>query len=558
MWHIARHSIVEGMRIAIKKAKEDGVLPLDTVLDITVEHPQNPQNGDFATSLPLRLARATSIQPLELAQQLIKYIPETQEVQRVWVAPPGFINFLLSEDWLKAQVDVIRETGKEYGTVNLGSGQRVMVEYVSINPTGPLHHGHAWGAVLGSTLVNVLIASGYSVTAEYYVNDAGSQMESFYRSLYVRYLQALGQEAQLAQDGYQGAYIIDTVEKIISEDGDRFLNMAYQEAVAELGKVGLGKMVDLINIDLENIGVKFDVWFKERDLYDNGEYDDVMEILRQAGFLIEREGALWFASTSLGEDKDNVIVRSNGTPTYFASDIAYHHNKFIKRGFPTVINIVGADHQGHVSRMKAAVSALGIDPKRLKFIITQMVSLKRGTETVKASKRSGEFITLRELIEEVGSDACRYFFLSRTPDSQMSFDLELAKKQSSENPVYYVQYAHARISGILRNAREMGIEWNQGDVSLLKDPNELALLRKMVYLPELVESMARLLEPHHLPHYSLELATAFHWFYENCRVISSISSDSELTLARLKLVEAAQIVLAKVLHIMGMGAPQEM
>jgi arginyl-tRNA synthetase len=315
-------------------------------------------------------------------------------------------------------------------------------------------------------------------------------------------------------------------------------------------------MLEAIADDLKAIGVTFDNWFRERDLYRAGEYDATMEALRKGGFLVEREGALWFASTSLGEDKDNVVTRSSGAPTYFASDIAYHYNKFSKRGFQKVIDIWGADHQGHVARMKAAASALGIDPQRLVIIISQMVTLKRGDEVVRASKRTGEFITLRELVDEVGADACRYFFLSRTPETQMDFDLELAKQESSENPVYYVQYAHARIAGILRHAREQDIAWDDGDVSLLADPNELALLRKMALLPELVANMSQNLEPHHLPHYALELATAFHWFYERCRVLNQ--PDANLTRARLKLVEAARIVLAGTLGLMGMSAPETM
>ena len=317
-------------------------------------------------------------------------------------------------------------------------------------------------------------------------------------------------------------------------------------------------MVGLIKDDLSHVRVEFDNWFNEERLYADGDYETAMGIIRDGGYVSEREGARWFNSTALGEDKDNVIVRSTGTPTYFAADIAYHHNKFVKRGYDRAINIWGADHQGHVPRMKAALSALGVEPQRLTIMIAQMVSLKRGQELVKASKRAGEFVTLRELVDEVGADACRYFFLARTPESQMEFDLELAKKQSTDNPVYYIQYGHARIAGILANAREKGIDWSEGDVGLLKDPSELALIRKMLLLPELVESISRNLEPHHLPHYATEVATAFHWFYENCRVLSSDPADYPMTLARLKLVEAAQIVLSKTLDLMGMEAPDRM
>ena len=325
-----------------------------------------------------------------------------------------------------------------------------------------------------------------------------------------------------------------------------------------MGSIAREMMVRLIREDLQHIGVEFDSWFSEGSLYQSGEYDKVIDILRREGYVSEREGAQWFTSTALGDDKDNVIIRSTGVPTYFASDIAYHYDKFIERGYDRAINIWGADHQGHVARMNAAVAALGVEPQRLTTMISQMVTLKRGQEVVRASKRTGEFITLRELVDEVGADACRYFFLARTPSTQMEFDLELAKKESSENPVYYVQYGHARIAAILNNARERGIDWSEGDTSLLVQPSEVALIRKMVLLPELVESMARTLEPHHLPHYSLELATAFHWFYENCRVLSNDPADYPVTLARLKLVEAARIVLSRVLYLMGMSAPESM
>ena len=334
--------------------------------------------------------------------------------------------------------------------------------------------------------------------------------------------------------------------------------MREDEAVREIGDLARGKMVDLIRGDLGKIGVEFDNWFSERTLYTSGEYDGALGQLREQGYLSQREDALWFNSTMLGDEKDNVVVRSSGEPTYFASDIAYHHNKFIGRGFNTVVNIWGADHQGHVPRMKAAVEGLGIDPNRLTILLAQMVTLKRGSEVVRASKRTGEFVTLRELADEVGSDACRFFFLSRTPSTQMEFDLELAKRESSENPVYYVQYAHARNAGILNLAHERNIDWSRGEVALLTHPSELFLIRSMLRLPELVQQMAQNLEPHHLTHFTMELATAFHGFYENCRVISANPEDAEMSLARLKLVESAQIVFRRSLELMGMHAPERM
>jgi arginyl-tRNA synthetase len=495
---------------------------------------------------------------LDLANTLVGRIPDGTPIDRVEAAPPGFINFYLQDRWLQEQVDVVRQAGAGYGQVDVGNNSRVMVEFVSVNPTGPVHVGHTRGAVLGSALANILEAAGYDVTREYYVNDAGNQMEAFYRSLLARYKENLGVSAEMPPNGYMGEYISDLAKEIAGEEGRRFLDEAEDQAIRDIGDIGREKMVKLIREDLSEIGVEFDNWFSERSLFGQGEYDSAMELLREKEFLSQREDALWFNSTMLGDDKDNVVVRSSGEPTYFASDIAYHYNKFVGRGFDTVVNIWGADHQGHVPRMKAAVEALGIDPERLTILISQMVTLKQRNEVVKASKRTGDFVTLRELADEVGGDACRFFFLARTPSTQMEFDLDLAKKESSENPVYYVQYAHARNAGILSLARSRGIDWSQGDVGLLNDPSELGLIRAMLRLPELVGQMARSLEPHHLPHYTTELATAFHWFYENCRVISANAEDNDITLARLKLVESAQIVFRRSLELMGMGAPERM
>ena len=565
---MSRTPVIESIRQlvaqAVDTARNDGVLRVETMPDIRIEHPGNPEHGDFATNLPLRLARATRINPLELAQALVARIPGSEPVETVEVAPPGFINFRLKDSWLQSQVEAVRQAGDSYGKVNSAANRRVMVEFVSVNPTGPVHVGHTRGAVLGSALANVLEAAGCEVTREYYVNDAGSQMEAFYRSVLARYRQSFGQDAAMPPNGYMGDYIADLAQEIADAEGDRFLTQPEDQAIREIGDLSREKMVGLIREDLSKIGVEFDNWFSERTLFApavgsvQSEYDEALGQLRKQGYLSQREDALWFNSTMLGDEKDNVVVRSSGEPTYFASDIAYHHNKFVVRKFDSVVNIWGADHQGHVPRMKAAVEGLGIDPDRLTILIAQMVTLKRGNEVVRASKRTGEFVTLRELAEEVGDDACRFFFLSRTPSTQMEFDLELAKKESSENPVYYVQYAHARNAGILSLARERNIDWSRGDVSLLSDPSELTLVRAMIRLPELVQLMAENLEPHHLAHFTMELATAFHGFYENCRVISANPEDSDVTLARLKLVESAQIVFRRCLELMGMNAPERM
>ena len=550
-----KQKLAELLEQAAKEAQAKGLLPSVALPEITLEHPQNPEHGDYASSLPLKMGRAARTNPLTIAQTLADLLPQIQEVERVSVAAPGFINFFLTNTWLTKQVEEILSAAETYGNIDIGDGSRVQLEFVSVNPTGPIHVGHGRGAVLGSALANILSAAGYAVEKEYYVNDAGNQMDIFYRSLYCRYLQALGKESEMPPNGYQGSYPIELAQEIISEKGDSLLALSAEEAILELGKIGLHKALADIRFDLESLGVSFDIWFSERSLFENSQFERSMALLREGGHIEEREGAQWFVSTALGEDKDNVLVRSNGVPTYFASDVAYHYNKFMERGFDRVINIWGADHQGHVSRMKAVISALGIDPERLGIIISQMVTLRRGETLIKASKRTGELITLRELVDEVGADACRFFFLSRSADSQMDFDLELAKRESADNPVYYVQYAHARIASIQNLAQKRNIDCSRGDVALLTTDAELNLIRKMLLLPELIELAAQNLEPHHLPYFAQELATAFHSFYKQCRVVSD---DERMTWARLKLVNAAQTVLAKTLGLMGMNAPERM
>jgi arginyl-tRNA synthetase len=550
-----KYKIARLLEQAAKAAQVEGLLPAIALPEVIVEHPQNPEHGDYASSLPLKLAKAARMDPLAIARILANLLTETREVERVSVAAPGFLNFFLTDKWLAEQVEEILSAGKDYGNLALGKGTKIQIEFVSVNPTGPIHVGHGRGAVLGSTLANVLRAAGYAVEREYYVNDAGNQMDAFFRSLYCRYLQALGKECEMPADGYQGYYPVELAKKIVAEKKKAFLNVPAEQAVQEIGKFALPRVIADIKADLELLGVSFDVWFSERTLFEKGQYEQAIALLRKSSYIEEREGAQWFVSTALGEDKDNVLVRTNGAPTYFASDVAYHYNKFLERGFDQVIDIWGADHQGHVSRMKAVVSALGIKPERLKIIISQMVTLRRGETLIKLSKRTGELITLRELVEEVGADACRFFFLSRSADSQMDFDLELAKKESADNPVYYVQYAHARIASILRLAQEQKIDYSQGDVGLLTHEAELDLIRKMVSLPEIIELAAQKLEPHHLPYFAQDFATSFHAFYKQCRVVSE---DKALTGARLKLVKATQIILAKTLGLMGMTAPERM
>jgi len=553
-----KRSLIDLLIQAAREAQESGSLPPVTLPEVTIEHPQKPEHGDYAASLPLKMARSTGVNPLNIANEVAQRIVPGPDISSITVAPPGYINFTFDDSWLAQQVKAILETDQAYGNISLGENSRVQLEFVSVNPTGPLHVGHGRGAILGSTLANVLTAAGFQVEKEYYVNDAGNQVDAFYRSLYARYKQSSGVDAEMPTEGYFGSYMVDLAQEIIGEEGDRFLKMPAEDTTSQLGQIGLAKMIEQIKADLELLGVSFDIWFSEQSLFSNGQYQKVMKLLEERGYIAQKEGATWFVSTALGDSKDNVVVRGDGSPTYFASDIAYHYNKFLERNFDKVIDIWGADHQGHISRMKAVISALGIDPGQLEVIISQMVTLRRGGELVRVSKRSGELITLREVVEEVGVDACRFFFLSRSADSQMDFDMELAKKESADNPVYYVQYAHARIASILRLAQERQIDYQDGDVSLLTTEPELTLIRKMMLLPEIVETIAVTLQPHHLTYYAQDLATAFHSFYKQCRVVSQYAKDEAITKARLKLVEAAKLVLARTLNLMGMTAPEQM
>jgi len=552
---MVRQTLTDSLRNAILQAQESGEIAFTTLPDIQIERPQDPAHGDFASGIALRLARSVRMNPLQLAHIIVKRLQPIEAIESVSVAAPGFINFTLRRQWLAELVEKILAAPDRYGSLTMGEGAKVQIEFVSANPTGPLHVGHGRGAVLGSTLANVLAAAGYSVSREYYLNDMGNQIRTFAKSLHARYLQLLGDKAEVPTDGYMGDYVVDLARRIVETHGTRFRDMCEDEGITAIGDIGTSILTDGIRRDLESLNVEFDEWFSEKSLHTSGEYDRVITLLREGGYVVERDNAVWFESSVLGEDKDNVLVRSDGSPTYFASDVAYHYDKFIRRGFSRVIDIWGADHQGHIPRMKAVVKSFGIDPEQLMVLTCQLVTLRRGEEIVRASKRSGDVVALQELVDEVGADACRYNFLSRSADSQMDFDIELATKQSAENPVYYVQYAHARIASILKGAAERGLTDEKADISLLQDEAEYALLRVLSRLPEVVEDVARSLEPHHLVYYAQELATAFHAFYKQCRVLSD---DPCLTQTRLALVKAAKAVLARTLGLMGMSSPDQM
>jgi arginyl-tRNA synthetase len=550
-----RQEIADLVDSAARAAQTAGDIPAVLLPEAVVERPARPEHGDYASSLPLRLARAARQNPISLAETIARGIKSHPAVGEVTVAPPGFVNIRLADSWLAGQVDSILNQGTRFGGSELGGGRKVQIEFVSANPTGPLHVGNGRWASIGDSLSRVLAAAGYNVEKEYLVNDQFTQVDNFAATVLARYKQLYGQDVEIPEDGYPGEYVIELAKKVREQFGDRYL----KEAVAphELKRFAVDSMIAMIRDDLAVMNVNYDVWFFESSLYEgDGCYNEAMQRLRDQGAVVEKEGAVWLNSSALGEDRDNVLIRSTGMPTYFASDIAYHYDKFFRRGFDQVIDIWGADHQGHVSRVKTAVQALGVEEGRLEILIGQLVALRRDGQAVRLSKRAGEIITLREVVDEVGADACRFFFLQRSADSQMEFDIDLAKRQSNENPVYYVQYAHARIAGILTRATEAGLSPDKGDVSLLTHPAELALIRKMLLLPELVESIAEAREPHHLPHYALELATAFHDFYERCQVINH--EEQNLTAARLRLCAAAKIVLGRSLDLMGMSAPERM
>jgi arginyl-tRNA synthetase len=473
-------------------------------------------------------------------------------VSRAEVAGPGFINFYLDPAWYCQVLPEVEAQDERYGCSDLGGGARVQVEFVSANPTGLLHMGNARGAALGDTLANVLAAAGYDVQREFYINDAGNQIEVFGRSLEAHYLQLLGQDVPFPDDGYPGKDLLESMKILVGQIGDKYLGIDPLLRRELLVKFALKEKLFQMERDLADFRVHYDNWFSEQTLHDDGEIERVLKELQANGYLYEDEGALWFRSTLFGDEKDEVLVRSNGIPTYFAGDIAYHRNKF-QRGFDRVINIWGADHHGHVARLKGAMEALGINQSRIQVILMQLVRLFKGGEPVRMSKRTGEYVTLRDLMDEVGADVARYMFVMRGADSQLDFDLDLAKEQSSENPVYYVQYAHARICSILRQAGAPPVA--QVDCRLLSDPAELALIQKIAEFPDEIAYAALHQEPHRLAFYANELATLFHGFYTTCRVLSD---QPDLSQARLALINACRITLRNTLRLVGVTTPEKM
>ncbi|WP_449602787.1 arginine--tRNA ligase [Paenibacillus sp. Marseille-Q9583] len=535
-----------------------GIVAPEEVPDIVLEVPRDKAHGDLATNAAMQLTKIAKRNPRQIAEAIIEHLDTSSaSIEKAEIAGPGFINFMLSKNYLYPIISLVAEQGDDYGRINIGQGQKVEMEFVSANPTGSLHLGHARGAAVGDALCNVLDYAGYQVTREYYINDAGNQVVNLCKSIETRYLQELGQEAEMPEDGYHGEDIKGFAKELVAEKGDTLLEMSPSDRAAFFRTYGLNKELDKIKRDLGLFRVNFDIWFSETSLYENGEVLRSLDELRDRGEVYEQDGATWLQTTKYGDDKDRVLIKNDGTYTYLTPDIAYHSDKY-GRGYDKMINIWGADHHGYIPRMKAAMSALGNDPEKLVVLIAQMVSLFQNGEKVKMSKRTGKAVTMEDLMEEVGIDAIRYFFTMRSMDSHLDFDMDLAISTSNENPVFYVQYAHARICSIFRQAEEQGIsipDYAEIDFSKLTAVHEYDLLRKIGELPAEIAVAAEGYAPHRLIRYVYELAAMFHSYYKAERVITE---DAAQTVARLALLGAARTTIANVLRLVGVSAPDRM
>ena len=541
---------------AINRAIDDGKLKLAegaAMPGVELEVPPKKEFGDFATNFAMKSARVFRTSPKKIAELILERIERTS-FDRIEIAGAGFMNFYLKSTVIYDRFRAIFEAGGHYGQLDDKNAGTIQVEYVSANPTGPLHVGHGRGAASGSAIVNILRAAGYKVEAEFYINDYGNQMNNLARSVDARYLELLGRKVEFPADGYHGADIIETAKRIVARDGDKYLALDEAERLKVFQDLAYVEKLAGLKEDLASFRVEFDNWFSERTLHDEA-INSAVVTLREKGAIYEQDGALWLRSTEYGDDKDRVVIRENGLPTYLAADIAYHKNKF-ERGFGTLINIWGADHHGYIARVKAAMAALGYDPDNLKVLLLQMVSLYRGGELVKMSKRTGESITLKELIEEVGTDAARFIFLTRSMDSQLDFDLDLAVKKSSDNPVYYVQYAHARICSIFRQTEEVGLTLGgKPRLEMLTHPTEIDLINKIAEYEEEIDRAAIEYAPQRIVRYTHDLAALFHGFYRECRILGV---DRELAEARLALIKVTAHVIRHALGLLGVSAPSSM
>ncbi|MFC5701283.1 arginine--tRNA ligase [Cohnella faecalis] len=525
---------------------------------IALEVPKEKSHGDLATNLAMQLTKIAKKNPRQIAETIIAHLDKSRAwIQSAEIAGPGFINFRLDKSYLYPVVEEVLQQGERYGSVAAGGGQSVQVEFVSANPTGSLHLGHARGAAVGDALCNVLDFAGYKVTREYYINDAGNQVNNLAKSIEARYRQALGQEAEMPEDGYYGEDIVGFAKELAEREGDKLLSLEDKARFEFFRTYGLEKELDKIKRDLGRFGVRFDEWYSETSLYETGKVVEALDALRAKGQVYEQDGAVWLSSTTFGDDKDRVLVKNDGSYTYLTPDAAYHMDKY-SRGYDRMINIWGADHHGYIPRVKAAMAALGNDPDKLTVLIAQMVSLFQNGEKVKMSKRTGKAVTMEDLMDEVGVDAIRYFFTMRSMDSHLDFDMDLAVSTSNENPVFYVQYAHARICSIFRQAEEQGVALlplAETKLDRLTTEHELDLLRKMGELPETIADAARIYAPHAIIRYVYELAALFHSYYRAERVITE---DAEQSQARLQLLGALRIVIANSLRLVGVSAPDRM
>ncbi len=545
---------------AVKKAVSNGALPEAEMPQFNIEKPANKDNGDYSTNVAMAGARAFKKAPRMIAEAIVSCIDlDGTAFDRVEIAGPGFMNFFLSQQFYSNVLKDVFSCGKDYGKSDYGQGKRVLVEFVSANPTGPMHIGNARGGAIGDCLASVLDWAGFSVNREFYVNDAGNQIEKFATSLEVRYLQHYDSSIELPEDAYHGQDIVEHAENFIKEYGDKYVNADSKERRKVLVDFALPKNIAGLERDLGRYRITYDKWFRESTLHNDGSVQRVIDALKEKGVTYEQDGALWFKASEYGNDKDIVLVRANGLPTYIVPDIAYHYNKLVTRGYDKAIDVLGADHHGYVPRMKAALTALGLDASRLDCVIMQMVRLVREGETIKLSKRSGKAITLNTLIDEVPLDAARFFFNLREPNSHFDFDLELAAKQSSENPVYYVQYAHARICSIIKKAQEQGVELktpSDDELALLNSKEEKDLIRHLSLLTDEIVSAAKSYDPAKITHYVIELATLFHKFYNAQRVM--LDDNEGLMQARLFLCKAVKDTIYNILTMLKITAPEVM
>ena len=542
---------------ALKQCYVDGTLSSGEIpAEIQLEIPKNSDHGDFSTNLAMMLAKPERKAPRKIAEALVAALEGDALCDKIEIAGPGFINFRLAASCWYDVLDQVVEQGSAYGRCDIGHGTKIQVEFVSANPTGPLHIGHGRGAVVGDAVAAVLQAAGFDVQREYYINDAGNQVQTLGRSILLRLRELQGETIDFPEDGYQAPYVTELAAQYRSEQGD-LTGVAEDEAIELCARFGIKEVLKWIEADLKDFGIEFDHWYSEKSLYDRNMVDEELKKLADKGLTFEQDDALWLRTTEYGDDKDRVLIKSDGSYTYFASDVAYHMEKF-DRGFDRVIDVWGADHHGYIPRMKAMLSGLGHTPEDLEVLLIQMVNLLRDGKPYIMGKRSGNFITLKEVVGEVGRDACRFFFLMRRCDSQLDFDLELAKQQNSDNPVYYVQYAHARVCSINRNAAEAGIALpakGEVDYDQLKLPEELALVKQLARLPETIANAALNYEPHRVIFYLEDLAAQFHSYYNRQRVLVD---DKATTLARLYLVNSVRIVLENALSLLGLSAPERM